>query len=75
MGMEKEIEGYFLTQEQIERLVDGEYYWVCYEFPNADDEVWDIGKYNKKYNQFDLCNRTTITPDYIIEIHKVERAP
>lgn len=69
--MEEEVNIY-LNDEEIERLVDGEYYWIAYLFPKAEDEIWDIGKYNKKYNQFDLCNRTTITPDYIIEVHVVE---
>ena len=59
-------------EEEIGTLVDGEYYWIAYQFPKANDETWDIGKYNKKYNQFDLCNRIVITPDYIIEVHEVE---
>jgi hypothetical protein len=71
---DKDIIGYYLTAEEIERLIDGEYYWIAYEFPNADDEIWDIGKYNKKFNQFDLCSRITITPKYIIEVQKVEPA-
>jgi len=63
----------YLDAEQIEALVDGEYYWICYQFPKALDETWDVGIYNKKFEQFDLCNRTTITPKYVIEVHVVER--
>ena len=69
--MEEEVNIY-LSDEEIENLVDGEYYWIAYQFPKADDEIWDVGVYNKKFNQFDLCNRTTITPKYIIEVHVVE---
>jgi len=62
----------YITDEDIDKLIDGEHYWIAYEFPQDEDETWEIGKYNKKYNQFDLCNRITITPKYIIEVQKVE---
>jgi hypothetical protein len=62
----------YITDEDIEKLIDGEYYWIAYEFPSDEDETWGIGIYNKKFNQFDLCNRITITPNYIIEVQKVE---
>ena len=61
-----------LSIEEINKLIDGEYYWIAYQFPSADDETWEIGKYNKKFQQFDLCDRMTITPKYIIEVHVVE---
>ena len=48
MGMEEEVNIY-LSDEEIENLVDGEYYWIAYQFPKADDEIWDVGVYNKKF--------------------------
>lgn len=62
----------YLSNENIDKLIDEEYYWIAYEFPNDDDETWEIGKYDKKYNQFHLCNRKIITPKYIIEVHVIE---
>jgi len=62
----------YLDAEEISKLVDGEYYWIAYQYPKADDETWDIGRYNKKFQQFSLCNRTVITPKYVIEVQKVE---
>ena len=77
MDMEEEIEfSIFLSPEEINDLVDGEYYWIAYQFTSAveDDETWAIGKYNKKYMQFDLCEKITITTKYVIEAQKVEPA-
>lgn len=80
MDMEKEIvmakaeDWMFLTQEEIEELVDGEYYWIAYEFPKDDDETWEIGKYNEQFKQFNLCSKITITVQYVIEVQKVEPA-
>ena len=75
MDMEEEVEfSIYLSPEEIEGLIDGEYYWIAYQFPSADDETWEIGKYNKKFEQFDLCSKITITPQYVIEAQKVEPA-
>ena len=71
MDME-ENEIIYIDEEKTETLIDGEYYWIAYQFPKSDDEIWGIGVYNKKFNQFDLCNRVIITPEYIIETHMVE---
>ena len=66
--MEEEIEfSIYLTPEEIEELIDAEYYWIAYQFLSADDETWDIGKYDKKFKQFNLCDRKAITPNYVIE--------
>jgi len=62
----------YLEKEEIEKLVNDEYYWIAYQYPSADDETWEIGKYNKKFNQFDLCSRIAIAPKYVIEVQKVE---
>ena len=73
--MEEEIEfSIYMTAEEIEELIDGEYYWIAYQFPSADDEIWEIGKYCKKFKQFNLCDRKSITPNYVIEAQKVEPA-
>lgn len=72
--MEEEIEfSIYLSPEEIEELIDGEYYWIAYEFPSAD-EIWEIGKYDRKFNQFNLCTKIAITPKYVIEAQKVEPA-
>ena len=75
--MEEEVEfNIFLSPEEIEELIDNEYYWIAYQFSSAieDDETWEIGKYNKKFKQFDLCSKITITTKYVIEAQKVEPA-
>lgn len=62
----------YLNAEEIDALVDNEYYWIAYQLPKDDDETWVIGKYCKKYNQFNLCDKTAIMPNYVIEVHVVE---
>lgn len=62
-----------LTTEEIQELRDQEYYWIYYMFPSDEDERLEIGVYSKKYQQFDLCSRITITPKYVHEVHVVER--
>jgi len=64
----------FLTQEEIDGLEDGQYYWIAYEFPNDKDETWAIGKYDKKFGFFNLCERISISPDYVLEAQRVEPA-
>ena len=62
-----------LTPEEIQGLVDGEYYWILYMFPSDSDERLEVGKYCKAFQQFDLCEGKTITPDYVHEVHMVKR--
>lgn len=64
----------FMTQEEIDNLVDSEYYWIAYEFPSDKDETWVIGKYDKKFGQFDTCERISIPPAYVLEAQRVEPA-
>ena len=61
-----------LSPEQIQELQDQEYYWITYSYPRDDDETWAVGKYNKKYKWFNLCEGIVVTVKYVHEIHLVE---
>lgn len=62
-----------LTPEEIQELQDQEYYWIAYQFPKDDDETWAVGKYDKKFQWFSLCEKIIVIVGFVIEAQVVER--
>ena len=61
-----------LSPKEIQKLQDGEYYWIAYDYPKDEDETWAIGKYDASLQWFNLCGGIVVTVKYVHEAQKVQ---